>query len=72
MPPSKINKSTPGEIHQVDLVADLAEEEYLEFAGMCGKGMSDHRGYVWRHLPRFEKRDTPVRYMRTEIIFLIS
>ena len=32
----EITKSTPGEIKQVDLIADLTEEEYLEFEGMCG------------------------------------
>ena len=32
----KIAGSTPGEIHQINLIADLTEEEYLEFAGMCG------------------------------------
>jgi hypothetical protein len=36
MPPSEITESTPDEIHQVNLIADLTEEEYLEFAGMCG------------------------------------
>jgi hypothetical protein len=32
----EIAVSTPDEIDQVDLVADLIEEEYLEFADMCG------------------------------------
>ena len=35
-PISKITNSTPDEMDQVDLIADLTEEEYLEFAGMCG------------------------------------
>ena len=35
MPASKIDNSTPDETHQVNLIADLTEEEYLEFAGMC-------------------------------------
>ena len=34
MPPPKITDSTPGEIDQVDLIADLTEEKYLEFEGM--------------------------------------
>jgi len=34
--PPKITDSTPGEVYQVNLVADLTEEEYLEFEGMCG------------------------------------
>ena len=32
----EIAESTPGEIDQVNLIADLTEEEYLEFEGMCG------------------------------------
>ena len=40
MPPPKITDSTPGEIDQVNLFADLTEEEYLEFAGMCGFGLN--------------------------------
>ncbi|NOR48005.1 MAG: hypothetical protein GQ533_08170 [Methanosarcinaceae archaeon] len=32
----EIAGSMPGGIHQVILIADLIEEEYLEFAGMCG------------------------------------
>jgi len=36
IPPPKITDSPPDEIDQVDLIADLTEEEYLEFAGMCG------------------------------------
>ena len=36
MLPSKITGSMPDEIDQGDLIADLTEEEYLEFAGMCG------------------------------------
>ena len=31
----KIAGSTPGEIHQINLIADLTEEEYLEFEVMC-------------------------------------
>ena len=31
----EINESTPGEINLVNLIADLTEEEYLEFEGMC-------------------------------------
>ncbi|MCL7411192.1 MAG: hypothetical protein M8350_05210 [Methanosarcinaceae archaeon] len=34
--PPKITDSTPAEVYQVNLIADLTEEEYLEFAGMCG------------------------------------
>ena len=26
--------------HQVDLIPDLTEEEYLEFEGMCGFGLN--------------------------------
>jgi hypothetical protein len=36
MPPSKITDSTPSNTHQKNLIPDLTEEEYLEFAGMCG------------------------------------
>ena len=36
MPVSKIDESTPDKTHQINLIADLTEEEYLEFAGMCG------------------------------------
>jgi hypothetical protein len=35
MPVCEIAGSTPGGIHQINLIADLTEEEYLEFAGMC-------------------------------------
>jgi len=35
MLPPKITDSTPGEAHQMNLIADLTEEKYLEFAGMC-------------------------------------
>lgn len=30
----EIDESTPGEMHQVNVIADLTEEEYLEFAGV--------------------------------------
>jgi hypothetical protein len=36
MPVSKITKSTPDEIHLINLIPDLTEEEHLVFAGMCG------------------------------------
>ncbi len=32
----EIAGSAPDEVHQMILIADLTEEEYLEFAGMCG------------------------------------
>ena len=31
----EIDESMPDEIHQVKLIADLTEEEYLGFEGMC-------------------------------------
>ncbi len=40
MLPPKITGSTPDETHQLNLIADLTEEEYLEFAGMCGFGLN--------------------------------
>ena len=33
----EIAGSMPGEIDQVNLIADLTEEEYFEFAGMCSR-----------------------------------
>ena len=32
----EIAGSAPDEVHQMILIADLTEEEYLEFVGMCG------------------------------------
>jgi len=40
MPPSKITNSTPGEINQTNLIPDLIEEQYFEFASMCGFGLN--------------------------------
>jgi len=40
MPPPKITGSTPDEIHQMNLIPDLTEEEYFGFAGMCGFGLN--------------------------------
>ena len=34
----EIDESTPGEMHQMNVIADLTEEEYLEFARICNQG----------------------------------